>query len=139
MSRPGSHVSVSRKDVSSRVLVAGTGRDIPALSRPVPGFSNDQGRNIDYRSSKVHTSITDLRRSTHLSLVFEGQHIHLRRSTHRSSKVDTSISEGVATHRDIDLRRATHRSSNIEGGNITPTIIRRRILSTTTILSPWSR
>ena len=41
MSRPGSHVSVSRTDVSSHVLVAGTGRDIPALSRPVPGFSND--------------------------------------------------------------------------------------------------
>ena len=27
--------------VSSRVLVAGMGRDVPALSRPVPGFSND--------------------------------------------------------------------------------------------------
>ena len=43
MSHPGSHVSVSRTDVSSRVLGAGTGRDIPALSRPVPGFSNDLG------------------------------------------------------------------------------------------------
>ena len=53
-----------------------------------------EGRHIDYRSSKVDTSITDLRRSTHQSSVFEGQHIHLRRSTHRSSKVDTSISEG---------------------------------------------
>ena len=28
-------------DVSSRILVPGTGRDIPVLSRPVPGFSND--------------------------------------------------------------------------------------------------
>ena len=120
-----------------------------------------EGRHIDYQSSKVDTSITDLRRSTHRSSVFEGQHIHLRRSTHRSSKVDTSISEGRhivtsifegrhidlrrATHQSskidtsiIDLRKSTHRSSKIEGGNITPTI-RRRILSTTALLSPWSR
>ena len=120
-----------------------------------------EGRHIDYRSSMVDTSITDLRRSTHRSSVFEGQHIHLRTSTHRSSKVNTSISEGRhivisiiegrhidlrrATHRYskvdtsiIDLRKSTHRSSKIEGGNITPTI-RRRILSTTARLSPWSR
>ena len=50
-----------------------------------------EGRHIDYRSSKVDTSIIDLRRSTHRSSVFKRQHIHLRRSTHR----------------DIDLRRAT--------------------------------
>ena len=99
-----------------------------------------EGRHIDYRSSKVDTSITDFRMSTHRSSVFEGQHIYLRRSTHRSSKVDTSISEGRhidlrrSTHRDIDLRKSTHRSSKIEGGNITPTI-----LSTTALLSPWSR
>ena len=120
-----------------------------------------EGRHIDYRSSKVDTSITDRRRSTHRSSVFEGQHIHLRRSTHRSSKVDTSISEGRhivtsifegrhidlrrATHRSskvdtsiIDLRKSTHRSLKIEGGNIPPTI-RRQILSTTALLSPWSR
>ena len=117
-----------------------------------------EGRHIDYRSSKVGTSITDLRKSTHRSSVFEGQHIHLRRSTHRSSKVETSISEGrhIVTHRsskgdtsifegrhrsskgDTDLRKSTHRSSKIERGNITPTI-RRRILSTTALLSPWSR
>ena len=53
-----------------------------------------EGRHIDYRSSKIDTSITDLRRSTHRSSVFKGQHIHLRRSAHRSSEVDTSISEG---------------------------------------------
>ena len=105
-----------------------------------------EGRHIDYRSSKVDTSITDLRRSTHRSSVFEGQHIDLRRSTHRdidlqrathdlrratyrSLKVDTSI---------IDLRKSTHRSSKIEGGNITPTI-RRRILATTALLSSWRR
>ena len=76
-----------------------------------------EGRHIDYRSSMVDTSITDLRRSAHRSSVFEGQHIHLRRSTHRSSKVDTSISEGrhivtsIFEGRHIDLRRATHRSS----------------------------
>ena len=120
-----------------------------------------EGRHIDYRSSKVDTSITDLRRSTHRSSIFEGQHIYLRRSTHRSSKVDTSIFKGRhivtsifegrhidlrrATHRSskvdtsiIDLRKSTYRSSKIEGGNITPTI-RRRILSTTVLLSPWSR
>ena len=103
------------------------------------------------RSSKVDTSMTDLRRSTHRSSVFEGQHIHLRRSTHRSSKVDTSISEGRHIVTSIfegrhtkgdtsifESRHIDHRSSKIEGGNITPTI-RRRILSTTALLSPWSR
>ena len=68
-----------------------------------------------HRSSKVGTSIVDL-----------------RNSTHRSSKVDTSI---------IDLRRSPHRSSKIEGENIAPTTqhradiptIRHRILSTTAL------
>ena len=84
-----------------------------------------EGRHIDYRSSMVDTSITDLRRSTHRSSVFEGQHIHLRRSTHRSSKVDTSISEGrhIVTSifegrhidlRHIDIRKLTHRSSKVD-------------------------
>ena len=41
----------------------------------------------------------------------------------------TSIFES----RHIYLRKSTHRSSKIEGGNITPTI-RRRILSTTALL-----
>ena len=59
-----------------------------------------EGRHIDYRSSKVDTSITDLRRSTHPSpkvdtSIFESRHIDIRRSTHR----------------DIDLQRATHRFS----------------------------
>ena len=70
----------------------------------------------------VDTSITDLRRSTHRSSVFEGQHIHLRsrRSTHRSSKVDTSISEGrhivtsIFEGRHIDIRKLTHRSSKVD-------------------------
>ena len=68
----------------------------------------------------VDTSITDLRRSTLRSSVFEGQHIHLRRSTHRSSKVDTSISEGrhIVTSlfegRHIDIRKLTHRSSKVD-------------------------
>ena len=94
--------------------------------------------------ARAYTSIIGLRRSTHpspkvdtsisegrhiVTSIFEGRHIDLRRATHRSSKVDTSI---------IDLRKSTHRSSKIEGGNITPTI-RRRILSTTALLSPWSR
>ena len=105
-----------------------------------------EGRHINHRSSKVDTSIIGLRRSTHPSLkvdtsIFESRHIDLRRSTHRD------IDLRRATH---NLRRATyrslkvdtsiidHRSSKIEGGNITPTI-RRRILSTTALLSPWSR
>ena len=50
------------------------------------------------------------------------------------AKGDTSIFES----RHIVLRKSTHRSSKIEGGNITPTI-RRRMLSTTALLSPWSR
>ena len=79
-----------------------------------------EGRHIDYRSSKVDTSITDLRRSTHRSSVFESQHIHLRRSTHRSSKVDTSISEGrpivtsIIEGRHNDIRKSTHRSSKVD-------------------------
>ena len=50
------------------------------------------------------------------------------KSTPRSPKVDTSIFES----RHIDLRKSTHRSSKIEGGqpNIASTI-RRRILSAT--------
>ena len=72
-----------------------------------------EGRHIDYRSSMVDTSITDLRRSTNRSLVFEGQHSHLRRSTHRSSKVNTSLHLRRSTHRDIDLRRVTHRYSKV--------------------------
>ena len=79
-----------------------------------------EGRHIDYRSSKVDTSITDL-----------------RRSTHRSSKVNTSISEGrhvtsIFESRHIYLSSKVD-ASKIEGGNITPTI-RRRILSTTALL-----
>ena len=80
-----------------------------------------RSRHIDHRSSKIDISITDL-----------------RRSTRRSSKVNTSISEGRhidlqrSTHRDIDLRVAPHRFSKIEGRNITPTI-RHRILSTTAL------
>ena len=70
-----------------------------------------EGRHIDYRSSMVDTSITDLRRSTNRSLVFEGQHIHLRRSTHRSSKVDTSISEG--RHIVTSILKGTHRYSKV--------------------------
>ena len=63
-----------------------------------------EGRHIDYRSSMVDTSITDLRRSTHRSSkvntsisegrhvtsIFESRHIYLRKSTHRRSKAETS-------------------------------------------------
>ena len=98
-----------------------------------------EGRHIDHRrsthpspkathrSSKIDTSISEGRHI--MTSIFEGRHIDLRRVTHRSLKVDTSI---------FDLRKLTHRSLKIEGGNITPTI-RRRILSTTALLSPWSK
>ena len=49
---------------------------------------------------------------SHRSSIFQRRHID-----HRSSKVDTSISED----RRIDIRKSTHRSSKIEGGNIAPT------------------
>ena len=73
-----------------------------------------ESRQNDHQSSKVGTSIIHLRRSTHLSSILESRHINRRSSkvAHRSSKVGTSI---------IDLRRSTHRSSKIEGGNIAPT------------------
>ena len=66
------------------------------------------GRHIDYRSSKVDTSITDLRRSTHRSLkvntsISEGRHIDLRKSTHLSS---------IFESRRIDLRRRKHHTYN---------------------------
>ena len=69
-------------------------------------------RHINHRSSKVDTSIIDLRRSTHPSpkvdtSIFEGRHIvtsivDLRKAIHRSSKVATSIFES----RHIDFRRS---------------------------------
>ena len=80
------------------------------------------------------TSIIGLRRSTqrHRSSKVGTSIVDLRKSTQQSSKVDTSI---------IDLRRSTHRSSKIEGGNIASTTqhradiptIRHRILSTTAL------
>ena len=97
-------------------------------------------RRSTHRSSKVDTSISEGR---HIVIsIFEGRHIDIRKLTHRSSKVDASIFE--------DRRRKHHTynsssniahncapKSKIEGGNITPTI-RRRILPTTALLSPWS-
>ena len=46
--------------------------------------------------------------------ISEGRHIDLRRSTHRSPKVDTSIFEGrhIVTS-NVDLRKAIHRSSKV--------------------------
>ena len=74
-----------------------------------------EGRHIDHRSSKVDTSITDFRRSTRRSSIFEGQHIDLRRSTHRSSKVDTSWHRSsIFEGRYIDLRKSPHRSSKVD-------------------------
>ena len=101
-----------------------------------------EGRLINHRSSKVDTSIIGLRRSTHpspkvdtskvdtsisegrhiVTSIFEGRHIDIRKSTHRSSKVDASIFE--------DRRRKHHTynsSSNIVH-NCAPKS-----------LDPWSR
>ena len=76
---------------------------------------------------------------SHRSSVFEGRHnaIDLRHIDRRSLKVDTSKVDTSIS----DLRRSTHRSSKIEGRNIAPTIqhradiptIRHRILSTTAL------
>ena len=65
-----------------------------------------EGRHMYHRFSKVGTSIVDLQKS----------HIDLRRSTHRSSKVDTSIIKG----QHIDLRRSKAETSHRQP-NITPT------------------
>ena len=68
-----------------------------------------EGRHSDYR----------LRWLTHQSPIFDTSVIGLRRSTHPSPKVDSSIFESRhihlrrSTHRDIDLRRATHRYSKV--------------------------
>ena len=61
--------------------------------RPTHRLSIFGSRHINHRSSKVDTSIS------------EGRHID-----HRSSKVDTSISDG----RHTDLRKSTHRSSKVD-------------------------
>ena len=85
-----------------------------------------KGRHINHRSSKVDTSIIDLRRSAHRSSkantsISESRHINLRRSTHQSS-----IFEG----RHIDVRKSTHRSSIFENRrrkhrtyNLSPNIV----------------
>ena len=72
-----------------------------------------EGRHNDHRSSKVGTSIIHLRRSTHLSSILESRHVDRRKSTHRSSKVDTSI---------IDLRRSKAETSHRQP-NISPNIV----------------
>ena len=64
-----------------------------------------EDRCVDFRRSMIDVSTFEDRRSTH--------RIGLRRSTHPSPKVDTSVIESRhfdlrrSTHRDIDLRRAT--------------------------------
>ena len=98
---------------------------IPYQAPPLFPTGGGVGRNIDiYIAAFI----------SHRSSVFEGRHnaIDLRRSAH------TCISS-IFESRHIDLRRSTHRSSKIEGGNIAPTTqhradiptIRHRILSTT--------
>ena len=95
-----------------------------------------EGRHIDHRSSKIDTSIIDLRRSTHryrspkvdtsifegrhiVTSIFEGRYIDLRKSPHRSSKVATSIFE------DRRQKHHTYNSSPNIVHNCPP--------------SPWSR
>ena len=74
-----------------------------------------EGRHIDHRSSKIDILITDLRRSTRRSSIFEGQHIvtsivDLRKAIHRSSKGATSIFE----LRHIDFRRSKAETSHLQ-------------------------
>ena len=77
-----------------------------------------EGRHINHRSSKVGTSIIGLRRSTHPSpkvdtSIFESRHIDLRRSTHRSSKGDTSSSKvDASTFEDRRRKHHTYNSSS---------------------------
>ena len=53
--------------VSSRVLVAGTGRDVPSLSCPVPGFSNDR-----YEESCMLRATWDTRQLDHIMFPVNG-------------------------------------------------------------------
>ena len=79
-----------------------------------------EDRHNNHRSSKVDTSIIDLRRSTHRSpkvdtSIFEDRHIvtsivDLRKAIHRSSKVATSIFE----LRHIDFRRSKAETSHLQ-------------------------
>ena len=50
-----------------------------------------EGRHNDHRSSKVGTSIIDLRRSTHRPSIFEGRHIDIRRSKAETSHQQPNI------------------------------------------------
>ena len=65
-------------------------------------------------TSKADTSTIDHRSSKVNTSISEGGHIDLRRSTHRSPKVDTSIFEGrhIVTSI-VDLRKAIYRSSKV--------------------------
>ena len=93
-----------------------------------------EGRHIDYRSSmvdinhrssKVDTSVIGLRRSTHPSpkvdsSIFESRHIHLRRSTHRDIDLQrathrySKVNTSIFEGRHIDIRKLTHRSSKVD-------------------------
>ena len=100
--------------------------------KPSAQFAYNYTINVSSKCGNNFTSIIGLRRSTqrHRSSKVGTSIVDLRKSAHRFSKVDTSI---------IDLRRSTHRSSKIEGRNIAPTTqhradiptIHHRILSIT--------
>ena len=83
------------------------------------------GRHINHRSSKVDTSVIGLRRSTHPSpkvdsSIFESRHIHLRRSTHRDIDLRrathrySKVNTSIFEGRHIDIRKLTHRSSKVD-------------------------
>ena len=97
----------------------------------------------------IDTSIIDFRRSIFEgrsskvdTSISQGRHSDLRKSTHRSSIFEgrhiihrsSKVDTSIFESRHIDHRRSTHRSSKIEGVNIAPTI-RHRILSTTALHS----
>ena len=69
---------------------------------------------ISHRPSIFEGRYIDHRSSKVNTSISEGRHIDLRRSTHRSPKVDTSIFEGrhIVTSI-VYLRKAIHRSSKV--------------------------
>ena len=69
---------------------------------------------ISHRPSIFEGRHIDHRSSKVNTSISDGRHIDLRRSTHRSPKVDTSIFEGrhIVTSI-VDLRKAIHRSSKV--------------------------
>ena len=72
--------------------------------------SSKCGNIISHRSSvfEGRNNAIDLRRSAHISSIFESRHIDLRRSTHRSSKIEGRNIAPTTQHR-TDIPTICHR------------------------------